>query len=341
MTIDCYNVRATHRSAWANANRNCRMDMNAISVQNLSKYYKIHASPFGKLADITVPWRDFHRKLWALKDVSFDVPAGQALGIIGRNGSGKTTLLKVLMGISRQSSGSANINGRVAALLELGAGFHPEFTGRENVFMNCAMMGMSRKEAEEKLEDIIEFSELGDFIDMPVKMYSSGMYVRLGFSVATSVEPDILIVDEALSVGDEDFVGKCRGRFNALLERNATLIFVSHDLGLVRALSDRVVLLSDGEKIADGEPDKVADLYLERIHKTDSERLGKQGVLKTGRRDDAKVHIDEVTLHNAEGDEIMFMILLRQLKSVFITRLGMRFRVRIFPLSFVAKTALF
>ena len=277
--------------------------MNAISVENLSKYYKIYSSPAGKLADLALPWREFHKKLWALRDVSFDVPAGQALGIIGRNGSGKTTLLKVLMGISRQSSGVVDIKGRVTALLELGAGFHPEFTGRENVFMNCAMMGMSRKEAEHKLDEIIDFSELGDFIDMPVKMYSSGMYVRLGFSVATSVEPDILIVDEALSVGDQDFVSKCRERFRKLLDRNATLLFVSHDLGLVRMLADRVILLSGGENIADGEPDEIANLYLERIHQADTARLACQSSAATDRRDDVKIRIDGVNLYNDAGEE--------------------------------------
>ncbi|MFH1550073.1 MAG: ABC transporter ATP-binding protein [Planctomycetota bacterium] len=277
--------------------------MNAVSMKNLSKCYKIYNSPLKRLAELALPGRELHRKLWALRDIDLEVPVGQSLGIIGRNGSGKTTLLKVLMGISRQTTGEAEINGRVAALLELGAGFHPEFTGRENVFMNCAMMGMSRREAESKLDEVIEFSELRDFIDMPVKMYSSGMYVRLGFSVAMCLEPDILIVDEALSVGDEDFVNKCQVRFREHLEKKKTLLFVSHNLGIVRVMAERVVLLDEGRIIADDEPDKVADLYLERIHDDARRRTGKQRMELSSRRGNGKVRIMDVTLHAGDGRE--------------------------------------
>ena len=277
--------------------------MNAVSIKNMSKCYKIYNSPLKRLAEMALPGRELHRKLWALRDINLEVPVGQSLGIIGRNGSGKTTLLKVLMGISRQTTGEAEINGRVAALLELGAGFHPEFTGRENVFMNCAMMGMSRKEAESKLDEVIDFSELRDFIDMPVKMYSSGMYVRLGFSVATCLDPDILIVDEALSVGDEDFVHKCQVRFREHLEKKKTLLFVSHNLGIVRVLAERVVLLDEGRIIADDEPDKVANLYLERIHEDASRRTGKQRMENASRRGTGKVRITDITLHAADGRE--------------------------------------
>ncbi len=277
--------------------------MNAISLENLSKCYKIYNSPIARVADLAVPWRKFHRELWALKDVNLEVPAGQALGIIGRNGSGKTTLLKMIMGISRQTTGTVDIQGKVAALLELGAGFHPEFTGRENVLMNCAMMGMNRKEAEARLDEIIDFSEIEDFIDIPVKMYSSGMYVRLGFSVATSVDPDILIVDEALSVGDEDFVNKCQGRFREMLARKTTLLFVSHQLGLVRSLADRVILLSEGRIIADGDPDEVSDLYLERIHKADRERLQSRKKEAVKRHRDGKIRLSNVRLLDGDGRE--------------------------------------
>ncbi len=290
--------------------------MNAVNIKNLSKCYKIYKSPLKRLAEMALPGRELHRKLWALRDIDLVVPVGQSLGIIGRNGSGKTTLLKVLMGISRQTSGEAEINGRVAALLELGAGFHPEFTGRENVFMNCAMMGMSRREAESKLDEVIEFSELQDYIDMPVKMYSSGMYLRLGFSVATCVDPDILIVDEALSVGDEDFVNKCQVRFREHLERKKTLLFVSHDLGIVRARAERVILLDEGRVIADDEPDKVADLYLERIHEDARRRSGKKRTEFTSRRGSGKIRITEVSLHDGDGRE----------ESVFLT--GAPFELR-------------
>jgi ABC-type polysaccharide/polyol phosphate transport system ATPase subunit len=178
-----------------------------ISTRNLSKAYRVYAKPYHRALEILLPGVRRHREFWALRNVTLEIPRGSSVGIIGENGAGKSTLLKLLTGITLPTSGEVKVTGRVASLLELGAGFHPEFSGRDNVHLNCSILGMSEEEIAERFPKIAEFSELGDFIDRPVKTYSSGMYVRLGFSVAASVDPDILLIDEALSVGDEHFRG--------------------------------------------------------------------------------------------------------------------------------------
>ena len=181
----------------------------AILAQGVSKMYPLYEKPIHRLWDMVLPGKKKrYSEFWALRDIYLDIPHGQTVGIIGENGAGKSTLLKVLTGITRPTTGEVQVNGRIASLLELGAGFHPEFSGRENIFLNCSILGMTDEEIEAKYDSIVEFSELGDFIERPVKTYSSGMYVRLGFSVASSVDPDILLIDEALSVGDEHFKGK-------------------------------------------------------------------------------------------------------------------------------------
>ncbi len=202
-----------------------------------------------------------HEDRWALRGVSFEIEPGEAVGIIGQNGAGKSTLLKILTGTTQPSEGAMEIKGRVAALLELGMGFHPDFTGRENAIMACQMTGMSSKEMQTLLPEIEEFSELGDYMDQPLRVYSTGMQMRLAFSAATAVRPDILIVDEALSVGDAYFQHKSINRIRSFKEQATTLLFVSHDPGAVKSLCDRALLLDEGVLIRDGSPDAVFDYY--------------------------------------------------------------------------------
>jgi len=234
----------------------------AIRVNNLSKCYQLYNQPSDRLKQFV--WRgkrQFFREFWALRDVSFEVGKGEVLGIIGRNGAGKSTLLQLLCGTLTPTSGNVEVNGRIAALLELGAGFNPEFSGRENVFMSAAILGLSPNEIEERYEDIVDFSGIRDFIDQPVKTYSSGMYVRLAFSVATSVDPDILIVDEALSVGDGEFARKSFDRIRAMKEAGKTILFCSHSLYQVEAFCDRVLWLDQGNLKLCGEPQAVVQSY--------------------------------------------------------------------------------
>jgi ABC-type polysaccharide/polyol phosphate transport system ATPase subunit len=201
----------------------------------------------------------------ALKNVSFVVDRGEAFGIIGRNGSGKSTLLKVITGILKPTSGVVRVNGRVAALIELGAGFHPEITGRENIVINGIMLGLTKREIEKRFDAIVEFSGIGEFIDQPVKTYSSGMYVRLGFAVAVHVDPEILLIDEVLSVGDEEFSQKCIAKIQEMKYRGVTLLFVTHQLDQVRNLCDRALWLDHGEAKAIGDPVRVVDDYLQAV----------------------------------------------------------------------------
>ena len=198
---------------------------------------------------------------WALQDVSFQVQPGEAIGIIGRNGAGKSTLLKILSQITEPTEGCVTLNGRLGSLLEVGTGFHPELTGRENIYLNGAILGMSRKEILRKYDEIVEFSEIGKFIDTPVKRYSSGMYVKLAFSVAAHMELDILLIDEVLSVGDLAFQRKCLDHAKRLKSRNTTLLFVSHNMFSIKAMCDRAVFLSEGKLVCDGETDKVIETY--------------------------------------------------------------------------------
>ncbi|MCC7013436.1 MAG: ABC transporter ATP-binding protein [Planctomycetes bacterium] len=244
----------------------------AIFAQNLSKSYRIYAKPIHRLWDALFGASRF-QEFWAVRNVYLDIPHGSTVGIIGENGAGKSTLLKLLTGITAPTTGTVQVQGRIASLLELGAGFHPEFTGRENIHLNCSILGMSPEEIEERFDKIVAFSELGDFIERPVKTYSSGMYVRLGFSVASSVDPDILIIDEALSVGDEHFRGKCTNKLNEFRERGKTIIFVSHDMGAVKSMCQWVVLMDKGQVLEQGSAEKVADEYLKRAHARGNERL--------------------------------------------------------------------
>ncbi len=219
----------------------------AIRVRNLSKTYKIYGSPYGRLIE-QLPWnRKLHHKpVHALQDITFDVAPGQCVGLIGANGAGKSTLLKILTGTSFPSAGEYTIRGRIASLLELGAGFHMEFTGRENIYMNAAMMGMSRKEAKSRVDQIVDFSELGEFIDAPLRTYSTGMVCRLGFSVAVATDPDVLIIDEILSVGDMHFQHKCIDKIFDYKSQGKTLFFCSHSLYDVRQVCSDAIWIKAG-----------------------------------------------------------------------------------------------
>ncbi len=236
--------------------------MIAIEVKNLTKIYKLYNSPKDHLSEIISPWgKKFHHEFHALSGVSFNVEKGQTIGIIGQNGSGKSTLLKIICGVLRPTSGSVRVNGRIAALLELGAGFNPEFTGRENVFMNGALTGFSREEMERRFPDIEAFAEIGEFINQPVKTYSSGMFVRLALAAAVNIDPEILIVDEALSAGDTLFQAKCFARFREFKEKGVTIVFVTHILDLVTTHCNQAILLDHGILVEQGRPKAVVDKY--------------------------------------------------------------------------------
>ena len=238
----------------------------AIRVEAVSKQYRIYNRPADRLKETITRGRwKAHREFWALKDVSFQIEAGTTTGIIGPNGSGKSTLLQIITGTLEPTHGSVWLEGRVAALLELGAGFNPEFTGIENIFMNTALMGLSRSETESLLPEIASFAEIGDFIYQPLKTYSSGMYIRLAFAAAIAVSPQILIIDEALAVGDAVFQHRCTRRIKQMQENGTTILFVSHDPGAIRALCSRAILLNAGRMEADGAPPEVLNRYQKMI----------------------------------------------------------------------------
>ena len=249
----------------------------SIQVEGLSKCYHIYDRPRDRLLQMLQRGKKkYFREFWALHDVSFSVKRGETVGIIGRNGSGKSTLLQMICGTVAPTTGSVRTHGRVAALLELGAGFNVEFTGRENVMLNAAILGFSAQEMHERMADVLAFSELGDFLDQPVKTYSSGMYARLAFSIAIHVDPDILIVDEALSVGDARFVAKCMRRIKEIKEQGTTILFVSHDVGSIRTLCERVVWLDKGHLVEQGDVFPVTGRYMEFMfqdEKTEEEIL--------------------------------------------------------------------
>lgn len=243
----------------------------AISVKNLSKRYEIYANPRDRLKQFVLPRlqglvrqapKQYFKDFWALKDVSFEVKKGETVGIIGRNGSGKSTLLQMICGTLNPTEGSVQTNGRIAALLELGSGFNPEFTGRENVYMNAAVLGLSREEVEGRFDEIAAFADIGEFIDQPVKTYSSGMAVRIAFAVAVNVKPDMLIVDEALSVGDIRFQAKCIRAISVIKENGAAILFVTHSPGQIEALCDRAIWLNDGVLKKDGLPKVLMRQYI-------------------------------------------------------------------------------
>lgn len=236
-----------------------------IKVEHVSKIYKIYNDPKDRFKEAMGIGKDrqYHKDYYALKDLSFTVGKGEIVGVVGRNGSGKSTILKILTGVLNPSSGDVTINGKVAALLELGAGFNMEYTGMKNIYLNAAMMRVSKEEIEKKIPEILAFADIGDYIHQPVKTYSSGMFVRLAFAVAINVDPDILIVDEALAVGDARFQLKCMDKFMEFVDRGKTILFVTHDVNTVKRFCNRAIWLNQGELIMDGNTDEVTDHYLD------------------------------------------------------------------------------
>ena len=234
----------------------------AIAVRDVTKIYRLYDKPIDRLKESVSPsHKNYHRDFYALNHISFQVKKGETVGIIGTNGSGKSTILKIITGVLTPTTGTVQVDGVISALLELGAGFNMDYTGIENIYMNGTMMGFSRKEMDEKLQDILDFADIGDFVYQPVKTYSSGMFVRLAFALAINVDPEILIVDEALSVGDVFFQAKCYRRMEEIRKSGTTILMVTHDMGSIIKYCDKVVLLNRGEFVAEGAPGRMVDLY--------------------------------------------------------------------------------
>ncbi|NKB60784.1 MAG: ATP-binding cassette domain-containing protein [Gammaproteobacteria bacterium] len=234
----------------------------AVDIRGLKKSYQLYRYPKDRLKEAFHPFKKkYHQEFNALDGIDFSIPKGTTVGIIGRNGSGKSTLLQCICGIVNPTGGEVRVKGKIAALLELGAGFNPEFTGRDNLYMNAAILGLTREETDQRLEEILAFADIGEYIDQPVRAYSSGMYVRLAFSIAIHVDPEILIVDEALAVGDIHFQAKCFDRFHQFRKRGVTVIFVTHDLNMVTRYCDQAYLLNRGKLIGQGKPREVVAEY--------------------------------------------------------------------------------
>lgn len=238
----------------------------AISLKNISKIFKRYKRPADRLKEILLPGKTYAQEFWALRDISLEIPRGETWGIVGRNGAGKSTLLKIITGTLQPTSGLVQVNGRISALLELGSGFNPEFTGRQNIFFNGRLLGLSQLDIEERFDSIVTFADIGDFLDQPVKTYSSGMRARLAFAVASSVEPDVFIVDEVLAVGDAAFKRKCFARMGSIRERGCTILFVSHSVGNVIELCDHGILIDAGENLLVADAKTVTTQYHKLIY---------------------------------------------------------------------------
>ncbi len=293
------------------------MEMHPVVANNITKYYKKYSR---KHKFLTLKSALVSRTLFsdlkkdeifkALNGVSFQIEEGKTVSIIGENGSGKSTLLKILAGISKPTGGEIITRGRISALIELGAGFHPEISGRENIFINGIILGLSKKKIQEKFDDIVRFAELEEFIDNPVKSYSSGMYMRLGFSIAINVDPDILLIDEVLAVGDAAFVPRCLDKINEFKRQGKTIIFVSHDLSTVERISDEVIWLKNGNIEMQGYPKRVTDAYLEYIGNRSLKRAAEQHREEAGKHDgneknwgSQEIVIERVRMTSSDGTE--------------------------------------
>ncbi|WKZ32190.1 MAG: ABC transporter ATP-binding protein [Thermodesulfobacteriota bacterium] len=248
------------------------MSGTAIRINNVSKSYRMYPAPADRMKELLHPFgKKYHKDFWALRDVSLEVPKGTTFGIVGQNGSGKSTLLQIIAGILSPTTGSVEVSGRISALLELGAGFNKEFTGRENVFLQGAMRGISREEMEEKFDSITAFADIGHFIDQPVKKYSSGMYVRLAFACAINIDPEILIVDEALAVGDAMFQRRCYRRLEEFQKSGKTILFVSHNVGTVTSICTQAMFLDRGRVVCMGSPKEVVNAYSKALAEREAE----------------------------------------------------------------------
>lgn len=272
------------------------MDNTIVKVENLTKVYKLYDRPIDRLKESLHPLKKvYHRDFYALNDISFSVNKGETIGIIGKNGSGKSTLLKIISGVLTQSSGSIQINGRISALLELGAGFNPELTGIENIYLNGTIHGYTKTDMSKKIDDILDFADIGEFAKQPVKNYSSGMFVRLAFAVATSVEPEILVVDEALAVGDIFFQAKCIKKMKSIMESGCTILYVSHDLGSIKSLCNKAIYLDKGRIKAIGDSGDICDYFI-------SEEMKNNGYFKE-RNENAPINSNRFDNTNSASDE--------------------------------------
>ena len=273
----------------------------AIVVDGVSKKFRLYKERAGSLKEM-ITARNFGRyeEFWALRDVSFEVEPGSVYGLVGHNGSGKSSLLRLIAGIQRPTSGRITTEGRISALLELGAGFHPDLSGRENIYLNAAILGITRRETDRIIDDIIDFSGLSEFIDSPVRHYSSGMYVRLGFAVAVHVQPQILIVDEVIAVGDEEFQRRCFEHLHTLRGQGVTILFVTHSLGLVRGMCDRAAWLEHGVMRAEGSAGDVVNAYLAEVNEAEAARLAEADAQAAAVAASVRQVVDEGAAEDAE-----------------------------------------
>lgn len=275
----------------------------AIEVSGLTKIYKLYQQPFDRVKEtFGHNKKKYYQEFFALNDISFAIKKGETIGFVGRNGSGKSTLLKILTGVLQPTEGVAQVNGKVSALLELGAGFNPEFTGRENVYLNGKIMRIPREEMERKLPDILSFADIGDFIDQPVKTYSSGMFVRLAFAVAINVDPEILIVDEALAVGDTRFQLKCMDKFKEFQRKGKTILFVSHDIPAIKRFCQRTIWLNQGQKVMEGDTDFVTDQYTDFLK---SEVTIDEFLAEQKKQEEGKMQINDETIDSVDLAEVV------------------------------------
>ncbi len=274
-----------------------------IEVKNLTKIYKMYKNPGERIKESLFPkhYAGKIRDFYALNDVTFSIDKGETVGIIGKNGSGKSTLLKILTGVINQTSGQKVMDGTLSALLELGTGFNPEYSGIENIYLNGTIMGLSREQMKERIDEICEFAEIGDFINQPVKNYSSGMFVRLAFAVAINTDPEILIVDEALAVGDYRFQAKCYNKFEEMKSRGKTILFVSHDIDAVRRFCSRAIWLDGGRIVLDGDVNSVSSKYMEFITSNETDALA---VINKQKKEREVVIEKEFDPINRFGDDI-------------------------------------
>jgi ABC-type polysaccharide/polyol phosphate transport system ATPase subunit len=291
----------------------------AIKIENLSKTYQIYSNPIDRLKQSVSKNRKFYREYSALSNINMEIVQGETVGIIGRNGSGKSTLLQLIVGTLTPSEGNIKANGRIAALLELGSGFNPEFTGRENIFMNGAILGLSKDEMHERFQEIVDFADIGDFIDQPVKTYSSGMYVRLAFAVAVNVNPDILIVDEALAVGDGRFQLKCFEHIKNMRDSGKTILLVTHDMQSIRQFCDRAYLINNGELVASGSPNEMVNEYTKILYDNEISNANSDSEFK-GANNEKKI-VKEFRYGSQEGTikDIVLNGIRKRNKFVFTT----------------------
>lgn len=275
----------------------------SIEISNVTKIYKLYQQPLDRVKEtFGRNKKKYYQEFFALNSISFSVKKGETIGFIGRNGSGKSTLLKILTGVLQPTEGVVHVNGKVSALLELGAGFNPEFTGRENVYLNGKIMRIPREEMERRIPSILSFADIGDFIDQPVKTYSSGMFVRLAFAVAINVDPEILIVDEALAVGDTRFQLKCMDKFKEFQKKGKTILFVSHDISAIKRFCQRTIWLNQGQKIMEGETDFVTDQYTDFLK---SEVSIDEFWAKQKKQEEEKPQVTDATINSIDLAEII------------------------------------